>query len=164
MAAENLVEPKTDKLHRSKGPTELSGPALAAALVVLAAWLLLLVWLAFNTSLQEVAWSRLLVVLGSMEAVAFGAAGALFGTQIQRQRVQDAQRHAANAETKAADAEHRASANADAAIKGKTLAAVVKAKGRTRAGRLGTERLSAAGEPEHEQDEIVALAHELFPD
>jgi hypothetical protein len=164
MAVEHPVEPKSDEPHPSKRPTELSGVALAAALVVLAAWLLLLVWLAFNISLEEVAWSRLLVVLGSMEAVAFGAAGALFGTQIQRQRVQDAQRHAANAEAKTAGAEHRASANADAAIKGKALAAVVKAKGRTRAGRAGTERLSGAGEPEHDQDEIVALANELFPD
>jgi len=163
-AVEHPVGLKSEEPHSSPTTTDLSGVALAAALVVLAAWLLLLVWLVFNTSLQEVAWSRLLVVLGSMEAVAFGAAGALFGTQIQRQRVQDAQRHASNAEAKTADAEQRASANADGAIKGKTLAAVVKARGRTRAGRTGTERLSAAGEPEQDQDEIVALANELFPD
>jgi hypothetical protein len=161
---EHPVELKSKEPHLSARTTDLSGIALVAAIVVLAAWLLLLVWLAFNTSLQEVAWSRLLVVLGSMEAVAFGAAGALFGTQIQRQRVQDAQRYAENAEAKTADAEHRASANADAAIKGRTLAAVVKAKGRTRTDRPGTERLSAAGEPEHDRDEIVALAKELFPD
>jgi hypothetical protein len=130
---------------------------------VLAAWLLLLVFMAFKTSLEEVAWSRLLVVLGSIEAVAFAAAGALFGTQIQRQRVQDAQRHAANAEAKAAEAERRASANADAAIKGKTLAVVVKAKSRNRPG-PDIEHFSAPGETAHDQDELAALARELFPD
>ncbi|QOZ24140.1 hypothetical protein [Bradyrhizobium sp. CCBAU 51753] len=149
--------------HRADGRAGLSGAALVAALVVLSAWLLLLAWLAFNTAVEEVAWSRLLVVLGSLEAVTFGAAGALFGTHIQRQRVEDARQRAAHAEANASKAEEKAASNSDAAIKGKTLATVIKAKARARSGPVGSERLSASGGGD-DRDEVLDLAHELFPD
>lgn len=45
---------------------------------VIIAWLVMLAWLAFHTGAGEVQWARLLAVLGSLEAVAFAAAGALF--------------------------------------------------------------------------------------
>jgi hypothetical protein len=121
------------------GRTPLAGAALAVAVAVIVVWLGLLVWLLVEVNATEVTWSRLLVVLGSVEAVAFAAAGALFGTAVQRQRVEAA--------------ESRADANETAAVNGHKLAAAIKA---TR--RETRERLSAAPDP------LLELADRLFPD
>jgi hypothetical protein len=137
---------------RSNPP--LAGVALVVAVLVIAVWLGLLIWLVVDVNGSEVAWSRQLVVLGSMEAIAFAAVGALFGTSVQRQRVADltTQRDAAQS---------RADAEATAALNGHKLAAAVKATGATRlAG--GTEQLSASGRPG--SDPLVELANQLFPD
>jgi hypothetical protein len=87
----------SDGSDRSHQNPPLAGTALVVAVMVIAIWLGLLVWLGVSDDVPEVAWSRLLVVLGSVEAVAFAAAGALFGTTVQQQRVTDltAQRDAA---------------------------------------------------------------------
>lgn len=122
------------------GRSSLGGAALAVAVAVIVVWLAFLVWLVVEVKSTEVTWSRLLVVLGSVEAVAFAAAGALFGTTVQRQRVQDEKERADAAET--------------AALNGHKLAAAVKA---TRAPGE-RERLSA------EPDTLLDLANRLFPD
>lgn len=132
----------------------LAGAALAVAVAVIAAWLGLLIWLLVELNASEVSWTRLLVVLGSVEAVAFAAVGALFGTTVQRQRVEDQR-------TRADEAESRADAYETAAINGHKLAAAVKA---TRAADADAtrERLAAEAVPEH--DPLLELAHRLFPD
>jgi hypothetical protein len=138
---------------RATPGTPLTGVALAVAVAVIAVWLGFLVWIIVEVDASEVAWSRLLVVLGSVEAVAFAAAGALFGTTVQRQRVED-QRDRADA------AESRADANETAAVNGHKLAAAVKA---TRgAGAAGRERLSAEAGPA--DDPLLEMANRLFPD
>lgn len=135
----------------------LTGVASAVAVAVIAVWLGFVVWLLVEVNTAEITWSRLLVVLGSVEAVAFAAAGALFGTSVQRQRTED-QRARADA------AESRAGANESAAINGQKLAAAIKvsrASGtRTAAGTR--ERLSA--ETLIEPDPLLDLANQLFPD
>jgi hypothetical protein len=138
----------------AKARTPLAGAALAVAVAVVGVWLGFLILLLIEVNATEVTWSRLLVVLGSVEAVAFAAAGALFGTTVQRQRVED-QRARADA------AESRADADKTAAINGRTLAAAVKA---TRAPSAdGTpEELSVEAAPE--RDLLVELANRLFPD
>lgn len=134
--------------------TRLAGAALAVAVTVIAVWLGILVWLLVEVNESEVSWTRLLVVLGSVEAVAFAAAGALFGTTVQRQRVED-ERARADA------AESRAEANQAAAVNGHKLAAAIKATRDPRA--AGTrERLSV--EAGSERDPLLALADQLFPD
>lgn len=131
----------------------LVGTARAVAVTVIALWLALLAWLAFNADSSDVTWSRLLVVLGSVEAVAFAAVGALFGTTMQRQRVADL-----TARTEAA--ESRADANETAALNGHRLAAAVQA---TRAsGGEDAELLSADGRSG--KDPLLELANRLFPD
>ncbi|MCX4984998.1 hypothetical protein [Streptomyces sp. NBC_00572] len=132
----------------------LAGTALVVAVTVIALWIGLLAWLAFNADASDVTWSRLLVVLGSVEAVAFAAIGALLGTTMQRQRVADL-----TARTEAA--ESRADANATAALNGHRLAAAVQA---TRAPGSGsdTEQLSAEGRSG--KDPLLELANRLFPD
>ncbi|WP_407776604.1 hypothetical protein [Actinophytocola sp.] len=127
---------------------------LAVAVAVIAVWLGFLIWLVVDADADEVTWSRLLVVLGSVEAVAFAAVGALFGTTVQRQRVADLK-------TRTDAAELRADANQTAAINGHKLAAAVKAI--CGPGADGTtERLSADDRPR--RDALLDLANRLFAD
>ena len=86
---------------------------------------------------------------------AFAAAGALFGTTVQRQRVEDAKRHAEVAEAKADEARKQAAASEHDAAKGKALAAAVKSH--------GAAAKAAAARPPIPED-LVALASQLFPD
>lgn len=146
-----------------KGEASLQGAALIAALFIVAAWLGLLGWLAFHTGASEVEWARLLAVLGSLEAVAFAAAGALFGTTIQRRRVEEAKERATKAEDRAAQAEKSSMANAQAAVNGKALATAIKAR-RTRSSAQGVERVSTGHAQEAVTDDLAALAEQLFPD
>ncbi|MDH6142976.1 MULTISPECIES: hypothetical protein [Kitasatospora] len=132
----------------------LAGVALVVAVAIVVVWLGFLVWLAIDTGASEITWSRLLVVLASVEAVAFAAIGALFGTTVQKQRVEDLK-----ARTDAA--ESRAEANQTAALNGHKLAAAVKASRGSRADG-SAERLSAEAQPG--SDPLLALANRLFPD
>ena len=138
----------------SRSAAPLAGTALVIAVVVILVWLGFLIWLLVEVNTSEIAWSRLLVVLGSVEAVAFAAAGALFGTTVQRQRVND-QRARADA------AESRADASETTAVNGQKLAAAVKVSRGTR-GEGTRERLSAEAGPE--PDPLLELANQLFPD
>jgi hypothetical protein len=119
---------------------------------VIVVWLGFLIWLLVEVNTSEVTWTRLLVVLGSVEAVAFAGAGALFGTTVQRQRVEDQRARADGAES-------RADAYQTDAINGHKLAAVVKA---TRAAGAETTRERLAAGSGH--DPLLELANQLFPD
>jgi hypothetical protein len=142
---------------------KLTGVAAAAALIVLAAWLLLLVWLAFHTEANPQQWDRLNLVLGSLEAVAFAAAGALFGTTVQKQRVKESKEQAEKAESRAASAEHKAFANAQAAANGNALAAAVKVSAGTPTSIAVEEQSPHSGRKREPHDDLVALAERLFP-
>lgn len=147
--------PRTENAgNGAKSGTPLTGAAIAVAVAVIAVWLGFLIWLLVEVNASEVTWTRLLVVLGSVEAVAFAAAGALFGTTVQRQRVED-QRARADV------AESRADANQTAAINGHKLAAAVKAT-RAAGADATRERLAAETGPKH--DPLLELANQLFPD
>jgi hypothetical protein len=144
-----------------KGESTLHGAALIAALVLVAAWLVLLGWMVFRTTVPDLEWTRLLVILGSLEAVAFAAAGALFGTTIQRHRVEEAKERAEKADARASQAEKSSVANAQAAANGRALATAVKAR-RIPQAATGVERVSAQ-QPEA-SSELLSLAERLFPD
>jgi len=139
----------------------LQGVAFIAALVLLGAWLLLHVWLAFHTDSSDVEWMRLVSLVGSIEAVAFAAAGALFGTTVQRQRVEEARRRADEAEEREEEAKTASAANAELAANGRALAAAVKVFDREPDGKLASSRVSAA---EGVNKQLVSLARTLFPD
>jgi hypothetical protein len=76
--------------------------------------------------------------------VAFAAAGAIFGTTIQKQRVQDAREQASKAEGRAQKAEKKAAAEAKDAANGHALATTIKARRKARSER--PERVSALGD------------------
>jgi hypothetical protein len=146
-------------MARDVQPRQLSGVALVAALVVLVAFAVLVGVLISQVDTGETRWARLAWVFASVEAIAFGAAGALFGSSIQRQRAE-------RAETEAA--EHR-----EAAANGRALAEVIKADAPTNgaapggAGSSGgIESLGPGGRPAP-QDELARrhaeVARRLFP-
>jgi hypothetical protein len=131
----------------------LRGAALYVGIIVIVAWLATLAWLAMHVDDEEVRWSRLVFLLSSVEAVAFGAAGALFGTNLQGQRVADARLRAERAESEAS--EHK-----EAAVRGRALAAVVKSEARSGGAVRGATR---SGPDSGEPSASLALANELFP-
>lgn len=132
----------------------LSGAALVAALVVLLAFSLLVWYLISQVGVPETPWTRLAWIFSSVEAIAFGAAGALFGSSIQRQRAEKAESEAAK--------------NADAAAKGKALAAAIKADDPgSPAGQSLMQSLGQAGAAGGPATTLAArhaaIARELFP-
>jgi len=134
--------------------TTLSGVVLATALLVLVAFTAFVWYMLTQRSVPETTWARLAWLFSSVEAIAFGAAGALFGSSIQRQRAERA--------------EAAADRNADAAAKGKALAAAIKADDPgTPTGQSGLERLGATGQPGKAAENLAArhaaIAWELFP-
>ena len=137
---------------------QLTGIALYVALFVVLFWLAMLTWLAWKAFVADATqWSRLVGLLSSLEAVTFGAAGALFGTQIQRQRVTEAVGRAEKAEKESAE-------NKDAAIKGKALAAAVKAETIIPGASRGHERMSVETAKPDAMTAAQHLAMNLFPD
>jgi hypothetical protein len=88
--------------------------AIAAASLALAAWAGFAVFLLAQTGTSDVRWTRMAWVFASVEAVAFAAAGLLFGSTVNRQRAE-------RAEGVAEAAERDAQA-------GRALAAVLKAE------------------------------------
>lgn len=109
--------------------TLLSGWGLVAALVSLLAFGALVWFMITQRDVSETTWTRLAWLFASVEAIAFGAAGALFGSTIQRQQTDRAER--------------RADRNAEDASNGRALATtlIADAPG-TPAGDVGLESLA----------------------
>jgi hypothetical protein len=132
----------------------LSRVAVATAVLVLVGFAVFVVVLVVQASTtDEIYWSRVTWVFASVEAIAFGAAGALFGSSIQKDR-------ADRAEADARD-------NAQAAASGRALAEVIKAEdpglpvGQTALEPLGAgaPRAAAAGVAARHAE----VARKLFP-
>lgn len=102
------------------------------AIVILVGFIGSTIFMLLQSSLTDVQWSRDIYLFGGIEAIAFAAAGFLFGTQVQRQQVQAANDRAQQANSRAQDAtEHAMSATANAAAtqaKADAVAAVVRSK------------------------------------
>ncbi len=125
---------------------------LAAAAVVLVAFAGLVVFMVTEVGSSEIRWTRLAWLFASVEAIAFGAAGALFGSSIQRARAENAE----------ADARR----NADDAAGGRALASALIADEPEAGGRGGDlETLGPGGEAGAALARShAALARDLFPD
>lgn len=104
----------------SAGSSKLTGAALWAAIIAIAVWVGFSIFLIARAGTSETEWTRIAWVFGSIQAVAFAAAGALFGTSVQQQNVNNAQQQAASAKKEADQ-------NRDAATKGRALGAVMQA-------------------------------------
>jgi hypothetical protein len=112
------------------------------------------------TKAEETEWTRAVYLFSGVEAIAFAAAGFLFGKEVHRAQAEKAEKRADQAEKNAADAEK------DAA-NGKVLATAIKAKTKTFQGRVNTFAamdkgiVSSAGQADLE--ELRDLADQLFP-
>jgi hypothetical protein len=129
----------------------MSGIALVTALVVLTAFTGFVWYMITQRDTGDVSWSRLAWLFSSVEAIAFGAAGALFGSSVQRQRAEKA--------------EAAAQQNAAAAANGRALAASIKADAAGSSDVL--ERAGSSGSANRVAQDLAArhaaIARELFP-
>jgi hypothetical protein len=118
--------------------TSLSRSATIVAIAAVIFWAVFSVLLVrtANTT-DEILWTRLAWIFGSVQALAFAAAGALFGTAVQRDRAE-------KAEERAASAQSDADAQRDDASKGRALAAILQAEAEDSLGDGGGARRSGA--------------------
>jgi hypothetical protein len=107
--------------NTSSTSSKLTGTALWTAIFAIAVWIGFSIFLIAKAGTNETEWTRIVWVFGSIQAVAFAAAGALFGTSVQQQNVNNAQQQAASAKK---DADHQR----EAATKGRALATVMQAE------------------------------------
>src|SRR3984957_6425155 len=146
-----------------EGTTDKQSPVtLVAALAVLFAFAFVL-WHMINisASADDKLWTRSTYVFGSVEAIAFAAAGFLFGREVHRAQAVKAEQRAASAEKSATEASTTA---ADALAKGRSIAELARAK----ANRLDERRKTLTTEntadrvAEADLREIADLANRLF--
>ena len=147
-----------------RNSTGLGGVALWVAVSALAVWMIFSIVLLVNIGRIETEWTRIAWVFGSIQSVAFAAAGALFGTAVQQHSVNTSRREAADAK---ADADQQR----DVAGKGRAFAAMVQAEGAVpgTVGQEGLERMGAGRSTEPESADTVRrrhaqLSHSLFGD
>ena len=105
----------------SSASPKLTGAALWVAIFAIAVWIGFSIFLITKAGTNETEWTRIAWVFGSIQAIAFAAAGALFGTAVQQQNINNAQQQATSA-TKDADQQR------EAAAKGRALAATMQAE------------------------------------
>ncbi len=139
-----------DAADTERGDTgRLAGSALIAAIATLVALGIFTAYMIGQADVgNEVTWTRLAWLFTSVEAIAFAAAGALFGAKVYRDRAENA--------------ESEARRYAGDAARGRALAAAIKAdeipEGATRGpGEAGDGGASL-------RTRHARLARELFPD
>jgi hypothetical protein len=148
----------------SSASPKLAGEALWVAIFAMAIWIGFSIFLIAKADTNETEWTRIAWVFGSIQAVAFAAAGALFGTAVQEHNVNNAQEQATSAK-KEAD-QHR-----DAAAKGRALAAALQAEAATQptgdAGgiqRAAVAGATSAGSADELRQRYARLSRSLFGD
>jgi hypothetical protein len=83
--------------------TGISGAPMVVAIIALLIWAGFLVVMLSTTDANETQWARTTYLFASVEAIAFAAAGALFGVSVQRERVKSAEETAKRHERDAAN-------------------------------------------------------------
>lgn len=111
--------PIADKANQSDRNSALDFVAPAAAVAILVLFAYVLVRLLQSTSLPPQEWDRALHLLNGVEAVAFAAAGYLFGKEVHR-------REAKRADERAQEAQGRAEKSGLDAANGRRLARKIK--------------------------------------
>ena len=127
------------------GKTSLADIAkfsIAVACLIGFAWLVIYLLRMLNA--PDIAWTRGVYLLSGVEAVAFAAAGFLFGREVNRERAENAEKRAADAADKAAAESKKAS---EAETKGTYLATLIRSKSDLRA-RKTSDLEGLRGEPD----------------
>ncbi len=147
--------------------------ALLPVIVAIAALVFFAIQIYYMRSLTgaetpESQWGRSVYLFAGVEAIAFAAAGFLFGREVNRQRAEKAEARADKSQKDATDAK---TTTADVLSKAKSLKelASLKAGGQTqkaaRYGPLGAEAATVATQTATQADleEVAELARRLFP-
>jgi hypothetical protein len=103
-----------------------SNTVTLAALVILAAFAVLVVWMLSTASKSELVWQRQVYIFASVEAIVFAAAGALFGVQVKRQETAKAEGRTDQAVQESKEAKLSERLAAADAQKGRTIAATTR--------------------------------------
>jgi hypothetical protein len=117
--AAQILGPRLTSDALNKQGLTWTNPVAIVGLAVLVGFGALTVFMTSQVNNSEPTWARLVYVFGSVEAVAFAAAGALFGAQVQRGQTQRAER-------RAEEAQQKADRHADAAARGRALAKTIR--------------------------------------
>jgi hypothetical protein len=145
---------------------QLSRPLTVVAIVILAGFALLLYHMyQVAPTREETLWNRSLVLFGSVEAIAFTAAGYLFGKEVHREQAQQAERRA---DEKTAEAGAARAAAAEARAKGESLKKAIEAKQPSVSRGTINESLQHPGAGAESAaggalNELATLAQSLFP-
>lgn len=138
---------------------KLSTPVMVVAVVIVVAFVTLTIYLLYmlSSSPNETLWGRLIYLYGGIEALAFAAAGYLFGREVHRQEAENAEKRADQQSKEATDATR----------KGQRLAASVIAKSRAQSEILQATSVGE-GEPTPsaggDLSSLERLACKLYPD
>ena len=122
---------------------------MVVAILAIFVWLVFVVVMLSASGLDETQWARMTYVFASVEAIAFAAAGALFGVTVQRERVKSA--------------EEKAETNALDAANGRALAISTIADGQLPAGQEDAYSFGPGEAPDVRQRH-AEFARSLFPD
>jgi hypothetical protein len=136
----------------------LSRTAVLVAVASIALWAVASVVLLLNVDEKDPDWTRMAWVFGSIQAIAFAAAGALFGTTVTREQ-------AVAAEDRAQRAEQRAGENEQLATAGRALASSLQAEAvanEAEPGRATGGQVAAVGEGA--VDRHARMSRALFGD
>jgi hypothetical protein len=131
----------------------LRGVPLVVAASTLVLWAVFVLFLVFSTGASESRWLRLTFLFGSVQAIAFAAAGALFGVAVQENRVRKAEK-VAGANAKDAESGRALAINAltDEAVAGDGA-------------RPPSEQFGPGGQTEQDvRRRHAEMARRLFPD
>ena len=140
----------------------LTLPNIVACIIIVGYVVFLIYMMRMVSVPEETVWMRTTYLLNGFEAIAFAAAGFLFGKEVHRQQAENAEKRADKAQDEASEAKDTAS---DALTKGYRLTEAIKAQAATRAG-PALKAKSIGGETVVAKDDfdyLTNLADELFP-
>jgi hypothetical protein len=144
----------------------LSRPLVVVAVAILVGFAVLLYHMyRIAPNQAEALWNRSLTLFGSVEAIAFTAAGYLFGKEVHREQAQRAEQRAHDRTVEAHEAK---AAAADAKAKGESLRKAIEAKRATFGrGPMTESPRDQTGRTEtlatSDLAELSVLAQSLFP-
>jgi uncharacterized membrane protein YccC len=140
---------------------------VVTAIAVLVAFAVVLGYMIRITGADERLWTRATYLFGSVEAIAFAAAGFLFGREVHREQAAKAEKRADAAEQTARQASSEA---AQAQANGESLAELAQLKAASLDQRRGLENVAGeAAEVASSRSaaadlrEIAQMARQLFP-
>lgn len=129
MTQETTASLSPDKQRDNSGKgTAKDGLAPIVAITSLCCFVIFSVYMVvISRTSNENQWNRTLYIFAATEAIAFGAAGFFFGSEVQRKVVEQAETRIQTAELNAEKNKEEAIKNREEAIKGKALASAIQA-------------------------------------